>query len=71
HPEGFLEAFANVYRDSFDDMIARATGISMDNRNSVYPSANDGVEGVTFIHQCVASSEENGAWKPLAFGEIH
>ena len=68
HPEGFLEAFANVYRDSFDDMIARATGISMDNRNSVYPNVNDGVEGVTFIHQCVASSKKNGAWKPLVFG---
>jgi hypothetical protein len=26
HPEGFFEAFANVYRAAFDDMVARQTG---------------------------------------------
>jgi predicted dehydrogenase len=65
HPEGFLEAFANVYRDSYVDMAARACGGAVDIGESIYPNVYDGVEGVYFIQQCVASSRENSAWKPL------
>ena len=65
HPEGFLEAFANVYRDCFDHMILRATGQTFDAHNASYPNVYDGVEGVFFVEQCVASSRDNAAWKPL------
>jgi predicted dehydrogenase len=65
HPEGYLEAFANVYRAAFDDMVARATGTGFDPVNSVYPNVRDGLEGMYFITQCVASSRQNGAWVPL------
>jgi len=65
HPEAFLEAFANVYRFAYDDMVARATGAAWDRTNTIYPNVNDGVEGMFFIQQCVASSRENGAWLPL------
>ena len=65
HPEAFFEAFANVYRSAYDDMIKRAAGEEFDRVNSVYPNVNDGVEGMYFIEQCVASSAENGAWVPL------
>lgn len=65
HPEAFFEAFANVYRAAYDDMATRATGGSWDKTNTVYPNVNDGVEGMFFIQQCVASSKENGAWLPL------
>jgi predicted dehydrogenase len=65
HPEAFFEAFANVYRSAYDAMIARATGEKFEQVNTIYPNVNDGVEGMYFIQQCVASSQENGAWLPL------
>jgi predicted dehydrogenase len=65
HPEAFFEAFANVYRSAYDAMVARATGGKFEKVNTVYPNVNDGVEGMYFIQQCVASSKENGAWLPL------
>lgn len=66
HPEAFFEAFANVYRSAYDDMVKRAAGESFERRDTVYPNVHDGVEGMYFIQQCVSSSQENGAWLPLA-----
>ncbi len=65
HPEAFFEAFANVYRFAYDDMVKRAAGQSFERLNTIYPNVYDGVEGMYFIQQCVASSEHNGAWLPL------
>ncbi|HXG08905.1 MAG TPA: Gfo/Idh/MocA family oxidoreductase [Gemmataceae bacterium] len=65
HPEAFLEAFANIYTAAYADMIARASGQKFDASQSLYPNVYDGVDGMNFITQCVASSKENGAWKPL------
>lgn len=65
HPEAFFEAFANVYRFAYDSMALRATGKEFEKVNTIYPNVNDGVEGMYFIQQCVASSAENGTWLPL------
>ncbi|MCA8994034.1 MAG: Gfo/Idh/MocA family oxidoreductase [Planctomycetaceae bacterium] len=65
HPEGYLEAFGNVYRNAFDAMILRACGKDFEKRDTVYPNIYDGVEGMYFIQQCVASSAEGGAWLNL------
>jgi predicted dehydrogenase len=65
HPEAFLEAFANVYTAAYNDMIKRAAGQKFDGQNSLYPNVADGVDGMNFITQCVASSKEGGAWKTL------
>jgi predicted dehydrogenase len=65
HPEAFFEAFANVYRAAYDAMILRATGKPIEQVNTVYPNVNDGVEGMYFIQQSVASSQQNGTWLPL------
>lgn len=65
HPEAFFEAFANVYRAAFDAMVLRAEGKKFPPVDTVYPNVNDGVEGMYFIEQSVASSHENGAWVPL------
>jgi predicted dehydrogenase len=65
HPEAFFEAFANVYRFAYDDMIARAAGESFERRDTIYPNIYDGVEGMYFIQQSVASSKQDGAWLPL------
>lgn len=65
HPEAFFEAFANIYRSAYDAMILKAEGKKFDQATSIYPNVNDGVEGMYFIQQSVASSKENGAWLPL------
>ena len=65
HPEAFLEAFANIYTAAYADMVARAGGQKVDSSNSLYPNVADGVDGMNFITQCVASSREKGAWLPL------
>ena len=65
HPEAFFEAFANVYRSAYDDMILRAEGKPFEAKNTVYPNVNDGVEGMYFIQQSVESSKKDGAWLPL------
>ncbi|MGE3806388.1 MAG: Gfo/Idh/MocA family protein, partial [Gemmataceae bacterium] len=65
HPEAFFEAFANVYTAAYADMVARASGKKFDSKNSIYPNVADGVDGMNFITQCVASSQEGGAWRPL------
>ena len=65
HPEGFFEAFANVYAAAFDAMVLRSEGKEFEKVNTIYPNVNDGVEGMYFIQQCVASSQQNGAWLPL------
>jgi predicted dehydrogenase len=65
HPEAFLEAFANVYTAAYDDMVKRAAGQKFDAVTSLYPNVADGVDGMNFITQCVASSKEDGHWLPL------
>lgn len=65
HPEAFFEAFANVYRSAYDAMCQRAAGESFEKVDTIYPNINDGVEGMYFIQQSVASSQQDGQWLPL------
>jgi predicted dehydrogenase len=69
HPEGFFEAFANVYRAAYDAMEQQAHGAALEKKNTVYPNVHDGVEGMTFIQQCVASSRDSGAWLPMKYAQ--
>jgi predicted dehydrogenase len=64
HPEGYLEAFANVYAAAFVDVVKRVTGQRFGG-DGAYPTVDDGVDGMRFIAQCVASSAAGGAWLPL------
>lgn len=65
HPEAFFEAFANIYRFAYDDMARRAAGEKFERVDTIYPNVHDGVEGMYFIQQCVASSRQQGGWLPL------
>jgi predicted dehydrogenase len=65
HPEAFFEAFANVYCSVYDDIARRAAGQKVDSAKSLYPNVADGVDGMNFITQCVASSQQDGHWVPL------
>jgi len=62
HPEAFLEAFANVYTAVYDDVIKRSQGQKFEMKNTLYPNVGDGVDGMNFITQSVASSSVGGQW---------
>jgi predicted dehydrogenase len=62
HPEGYLEAFANVYRTAFDDMVKRAMSEPFETKDTLYPNVCDGVDGMNFIDKCVSSSKADGKW---------
>jgi predicted dehydrogenase len=65
HPEAFFEAFANIYEAVYDDIIKRASGQKHEPKDTLYPNIFDGVDGMNFITQCVASSQQNGHWLSL------
>jgi len=65
HPEAFFEAFGNVYRSAYDDIVKRSSGEKISATDTIYPNVADGVDGMNFIEQCVASSRQNGAWVSL------
>ncbi len=64
HPEGFLEAFANIYGEAAQAIRAARTGAAPPD-GVVFPSIADGVEGVAFVDACVRSSKRNAAWVTL------
>ena len=65
HPEAFFEAFGNVYRSFYDALEEAISGGACERKNTVFPNIHDGVEGMYFIEQAVASSQANGSWLPL------
>ncbi len=62
HPEGYLEAFANIYRGFIED-VRRAGRGQAPLRD--YPGVEDGLRGLRFIAQAVASSRAGSAWMQL------
>lgn len=63
HPEAFFEAFANVYRNAFTDMLSVNNGQTVDRANSIYPSVYDGRDGVQFMATCLASNDAQSTWQ--------
>ncbi|MVA18218.1 gfo/Idh/MocA family oxidoreductase [Agrobacterium vitis] len=61
HPEGYLEAFATIYSEAAQAILASRTGAAVD-PDVVYPTVDDGVKGVAFVTACIESSKQNGAW---------
>jgi len=65
HPEGYLEAFAQLYRDIAEQIGARRESRQPDPASLLVPSIADGVRGMHFITAAVASSEANAAWTAI------
>lgn len=64
HPEGYLEAFANIYRN-----FALTLGCKMDGKTPTdemldFPGIEDGLRGMAFIDNVVASSQSDKKWTP-------
>ncbi len=59
HPEGFIEAFANIYSE-FAGALARILDGKKLNRDALdFPGVDDGVRGMSFIEGVVKSSKTN------------
>ena len=69
HPEGYIEAFANLYRDAADLIRAHRTGAAVDaSQAALVPDIIDGARGVKFVAAAVELQGRDGAWVPAAFG---
>ncbi len=62
HPEGFHEAFANIYSDAAEAIAARRSGREPDPLALWFPNERDGAIGVKFVDAAVSSSHADGAW---------
>ena len=59
HPEGFFEAFSNIYTE-FADCI-----LSNNKTNHTFPNIEDGVKGIKFIFAAKKSSNNNSKWEKI------
>lgn len=62
HPEGFIEGFANIYRETADLIVAHAGKAEIAN---LVPTVDDGLRGMRFIDKAVASNQAGSIWQSL------
>lgn len=63
HPEGFFEAFGNIYKAYCMHLIAKRDGT--DPGDYRYPTIEDGLRGIYFNEACLASDTEGNVWKDV------
>ncbi len=63
HPEGYLEAFGNVYKNFATHLNALNANTTVETPD--YPTVFDGIRGVQFIHAAVESDRQNASWVKL------
>jgi len=66
HPEGFIEAFANIYRSAAHAIAAHEAGTAPEPWALDFPTVQDGAVGVHFIHTALKSSEKE-AWVDTSY----
>ena len=62
HPEGFLEAFALLYRNFAAALEAKQAGREPSADDLDFPTIADGVRGMAFIETVVASAQDGARW---------
>ncbi|WEK36821.1 MAG: Gfo/Idh/MocA family oxidoreductase [Candidatus Pseudobacter hemicellulosilyticus] len=65
HPEGYLEAFGNIYRNFALTLSARIDGREPTKEMLDFPGVEDGIRGMAFIDNVVASSQSDQKWTPF------
>ena len=65
HPEGYLEAFAQLYTDLAEQISAHAAKRSPSPESLLVPTVEDGVDGMRFISATLESSRHNAQWVDL------
>jgi predicted dehydrogenase len=66
HPEGYLEAFAQLYKDLAEQIAAKQEGRAADPQSLLVPGIAEGVEGMRFISAVLESSRNRSAWTALS-----
>ncbi len=67
HPEAFIEAFANIYKNYTDTLRCRLLDIEPSEVMLDFPTVEDGAQGVSFIHKTVESDTSETKWTPIGF----
>src|ERR1700761_6614325 len=62
HPEGYLEAFANIYRNFALTLAARIDGTTPPKEALDFPGVEDGVRGLAFIDNLIRSNQSDKKW---------
>jgi predicted dehydrogenase len=62
HPEGFIEAFANIYRNFAITLRNHLEGKNPDPKYADFPTVHDGVRGMAFLKSVVESSKSEQKW---------
>lgn len=62
HPEGYLEAFGNIYRNFSLTLSARLDGKEPTKEQLDYPTVDEGIRGMAFIDNVVASAQSDKKW---------
>jgi predicted dehydrogenase len=62
HPEGLIEAFANIYLDFADDVIALAEGKKV-SKDHIYPDIDDAIFGKVFVDTAIKSGKSTSKWE--------
>lgn len=62
HPEGYLEAFANIYRNFAKCIQARISGENVNPIYEDFPGIDDGVRGMEFIYKVIESGQSEKKW---------
>lgn len=62
HPEAFLEAFGNIYRNVTDTIRARILGVKPDPLALDFPNVDDGLRGMIFIETVLKSNVSKQKW---------
>lgn len=62
HPEGYFEAFANLYATFTTALLKKKAGETLTDADLDFPTIEAGIDGVKFIGKCVESSQQGAAW---------
>ena len=65
HPEGYIEGFANLYREIADALMIYRSGKKPSPGDILFPTGEDGYDGVSFVEAAVQSNNEGSVWISL------
>lgn len=65
HPEGFYEAYANIYSSFADALVKKLSGEKVDEEKAGYPTIDMGIDSVRFVSKCVESMDKGSVWVEL------
>jgi predicted dehydrogenase len=65
HPEGFFEAFANLYTEVADILLAKSAGKPIVKAELGYPDVTDGARGIAFVESAMRSYKAGSVWTPV------